>query len=420
MAAACNGYGLYNGHQMTALESDRRLNGVIEVWRKNRCISGRVVVIYCRWIKRFIAYCRERGVTPEEEATHAGVLSFAKWYARSQDLKVGCTLSAARSALHAWRDALQTGGKSLPPWESEQTLLHDLSPLLREFADDMRQHRGSAESTIRLRILAAERFVTFLRGRHRRVRDLRPADLDAYVIKCTKRYEPATIASICSMLRSFARFLRASGHISNDLASCVLRPVLRKGARPRRTLQWSDVQRILRVIDRSTPCGKRDYALLLLMSMYGLGAGEIIGLTLDAIDWRAATLRVVRPKTRVEFTLPLLPAAARALVNYLRHGRPIHARNRHLFVRMRVPHRPLSSAAAVRHRLVEHARAAGVSAPYLGSHVLRHTHAARQMELGASPKIIGDILGHRDPESTSTYLRVATEGLRRMALPVPR
>jgi integrase len=180
------------------------------------------------------------------------------------------------------------------------------------------------------------------------------------------------------------------------------------------------VQRILRVIDRSTPCGKRDYALFLLMSMYGLGAGEIIGLTLDDIDWRAATLRVVRPKTRVEFALPLLPAVARALVNYLRHGRPIHARTRHLFVRMKVPHRPLSSAAAVRHRLVEHAREAGVSAPYLGSHVLRHTHAARQMELGTSPKLIGDILGHRDPESISVYLRVATERLRRMALPVPR
>jgi site-specific recombinase XerD len=405
---------------MTVLDSNQRLSDVTDVWKKNRCISSRVAVIYCRWIKRFVAYCKERGVAPEAELTHAGVLSFAKWYARSQDLTVGCTLSAARSALHAWRDALETGGKSLPPSQPELTLLQDISPLLREFAEDMRQHRGSTESTIRLRILAAERFVTFLRGRHRRVRELRPADLDAYVIKCTQRYKAATIASICSMLRSFTRFLRAGGYISTDLASQVLRPVLRRGARPRRTLQWSDVQRILRVIDRSTPCGKRDYALLLLMSMYGLGAGEIIGLTLDDVDWRAATLRIVRPKTRVEFRLPLLPAVARALVNYLRHGRPIHARTRHLFVRMRVPHRPFSSAAAVRHRLVEYAGAAGVSAPYLGSHVLRHTHAARQMELGASPKIIGDILGHKDPESTSTYLRVATEGLRRMALPVPR
>lgn len=405
---------------MTALDCNQRLNDVIEVWRKNRCISSRVVVIYCRWVRRFITYCDRNGMLLENELTHAGVLRFVKWHARSREVNVGCALSAARSALHAWRDALEIGGKSLPPWQPKRNPLPHLAPLLREFAGDMRQHRGSAEGTIRLRILAADRFVAYLRGRHRRVRDLRPADLDAYVVKCAKRYTPATIASICSTLRSFMRFLRASGYISTDLASYVLRPVLRKGARPRRTLQWSDVQRILRVIDRSTPRGKRDYALLLLMSMYGLGAGEIIGLTLDDVDWRAATLRIVRPKTRVEFTLPLLPAVARALVNYLRHGRPTHARTRHLFVRMRVPHRPLSSAAAVRHRLVEHARAAGVSAPYLGSHVLRHTHAARQMELGTSPKVIGDILGHRDPGSTSTYLRVATERLRQMALPVPR
>jgi integrase/recombinase XerD len=336
---------------MTALDSNQRLNDVIEVWRKNCCISSRVVVIYCRWIRRFITYCDENGRLLDNELTHAGVLRFVKWHTRSQELNVSCALSSARSALHAWRDALEIGGKSLPPWQSKRSPLPHLSPLLREFADDMRQHRGSAEGTIRLRILAADRFVTFLRGRHRRVQDLRPADLDAYVVKCAERYAPATIVSICSMLRSFTRFLRAGGHISNDLASCVLRPVLRRGARPRRTLQWTDVQRILRVIDRSTPCGKRDYALFLLMTMYGLGAGETIGLTLDDIDWRAATLRIVRPKTHVEFALPLLPAVARALVNYLRHGRPIHARTRHLFVRMKVPHRPVLGELLVTRRL---------------------------------------------------------------------
>jgi integrase/recombinase XerD len=405
---------------MMALDSNQLLNDAKAVWRKNRCISGRVVVIYCRWVRRFIAYCDKNGWLVENELTHAGIVRFVKRRARSEEVNVGCALSAARSALHAWRDALEISGKSLPPWQPERNPLSHLSPLLREFADDMRQHRGSAEGTIRLRTLAADRFITYLRGRHRRVRDLRAADLDAYVVTCANRYGPATIASICSTLRSFTRFLMADGRISNDLASCVLRPALRKGARPPRTLQWSDVQRILRVINRSTPCGKRDYALLLLMSVYGLGSGEATGLSLDDIDWRAATLRVVRPKTRVELALPLLPAVARALVDYLRHGRPIHARTRHLFVRMKVPHRPLSSAAAVRHRLVEYAQAAGVSAPYLGSHVLRHTHAAQQMELGTSPKLIGDILGHRDPTSTSTYLRVATKGLRRMALPVPR
>jgi len=156
-----------------------------------------------------------------------------------------------------------------------------------------------------------------------------------------------------------------------------------------------------------------------MMSVYGLGAGEVIGLTLDDVDWRAATLHVRRPKTRAEFLLPLLPAVAKALVRYLKGGRPPHTATRRLFVTMRTPFKPLSCAVTVRHILHSAAAHAGVSAPFLGTHVLRHTHACRQLELGTPAKIIGDVLGHRDPESTSAYLRVATNRLRELALPVP-
>src|SRR5688500_11216068 len=231
---------------MTALDSNQQLNDVVAVWRKNRCISNRVVTIYCRWVRRFITYCEEKDLSSEMELTHAGVVRFVAWYARSRNINVECALSAARSALYAWRDALQTVGMSLPPWQPKTKPLLQVSPLLQEFAHDMRQHRGNAEGTIRLRILATARFVAFLRRRHRRVRDLRPADLDAYIVQCSKSYTPATVVSICSTIRSFTRFLRESGRISNDLASSVLRPVLRQGASPHRTLQWNDVQRILR------------------------------------------------------------------------------------------------------------------------------------------------------------------------------
>jgi integrase len=163
----------------------------------------------------------------------------------------------------------------------------------------------------------------------------------------------------------------------------------------------------------------RDFALLLLMVTYGLGAGEVIGLTLEDIDWRAGTLRVTRPKTAASVVLPLLPPVARALVRYLRHGRPAATRHRQLFVRMRAPYRALSGSSAVRHVVVTHARAAGLSALYLGSHVLRHSHATQQINTGAPVRVVADILGHRRPESTSTYARVALDRLRPLALPVP-
>jgi site-specific recombinase XerD len=86
---------------------------------------------------------------------------------------------------------------------------------------------------------------------------------------------------------------------------------------------------------------------------------------------------------------------------------------------MSTPHKPLACAVTIRHILHTHAQRASVSADYLGTHVLRHTHACRQMELGTQPKIIGDILGHRDPESISAYLWVSIERLRDIALPIP-
>ena len=189
--------------------------------------------------------------------------------------------------------------------------------------------------------------------------------------------------------------------------------------RPRRALPWVDVRRLLRAVDTSSARGLRDHALLLMMSTYGFGAGEVICLQLQDIDWNAATLKIVRPKTGMAFMLPLLPHVAKALALYLRDGRPPNTPTRHVFVRMKMPFAPLSTSSAVRHIVIKHAKAAGLNAPYLGSHVLRHSNAARQVNLGIRPQVLSDLLGHRDPESISAYVRIATETLRDVSLPVP-
>lgn len=59
-----------------------------------------------------------------------------------------------------------------------------------------------------------------------------------------------------------------------------------------------------------------------MMRTYGLGASEVAGLQFRDIDWTAGTLSILRPKTGVAVTLPLLPAIAKALADYLRNGRP--------------------------------------------------------------------------------------------------
>jgi integrase/recombinase XerD len=203
-------------------------------------------------------------------------------------------------------------------------------------------------------------------------------------------------------------------------AHCVLAPRTRAFDRPPRALPWADVKRILRAIDVRRPLGRRDFALFLMMATYGMGAGEVSSLMLDDIDWSARTLRVRRPKTGVVTLPPLLDPVARALSKYLRHERPRHARDRNVFVTGHLPHVRLGGSTTIRHRLHGHAAVAGVAAPFLGTHVFRHTHATRQIEGGAPPKVVGDILGHRRPASTSFYVRGAVLRLRAIALPVPR
>lgn len=393
---------------------------VIRIWRENRCLRESSIAVYLRWIESFREYCRNRGLEETTQLTAAGISKFAETYAKARAISAKTAVSGAHSALRTWAQALIMLGHELPRWEAPPPAKPPLSPLLEAFVEHIRQHRGNAPATITKKIRHSRDFLAFLRRRRRCLTQVRLEDIDAFVVACRHRYARTVVADICSSVRTLLRFLHATGRLSADLAPAVIAPVVRQHERPLRSLPWDAVQRILQAVDRTTARGRRDYALLLLMSTYGLGAGEVIRLTLDDIDWRAATVHIVRPKTGAEVLLPLLPAIARALVVYLRRGRPAHALTRHLFVQMRAPYAPLSASSAVRHRLVKHARAAGVSSPYLGSHVLRHSHARRQLELGTPAKVIGDILGHRDAESTSAYVRVATERLRPLALPVPR
>jgi len=156
------------------------------------------------------------------------------------------------------------------------------------------------------------------------------------------------------------------------------------------------------------------------MSIYGLGAGEVIGLQLQDIDWDAGTLQMSRPKSGVNFMLPLLPPVANVLARYLRHGRPPHTPTRHVFIQMKVPFGALTASSAVRHVVIKHAEVACIQAPYLGSHVLRNSNAARQLAVGARARVLSDLLGHRDPDSVPAYARIATPSLPDVSLPVPR
>jgi integrase/recombinase XerD len=395
-----------------------RTADMLRVWRADRCVQDSSAGVYLQWIRRFRAYCNQRKLDERAELTLEGARRFIAWYARRRHLGLRW-LSGARSALYALSRVYQVMGLSPLAWQPPKRTRAPATALLQAYAEHLVRQRGSPEVTVRKKLDHIGKVLKHLARKGKTWRTMTLSDIDEFLIECSIHYARSTTADIAGSVRSFARFLLATGRISVALAESVISPIQPKHERPRRALPWEDVQRLLRAVDTSSARGLRDHALLLMMSTYGFGAGEVIRLQLQDIDWNAGTLKVVRPKTDVTFSLPLLPAVAKVLARYLRHGRPPQAPTRHLFVRMKMPFGPLSGSSPVRHILIKHARVAGIDAPYLGSHVLRHANAARQIDVGTRPRVLSDLLGHRDPESVSAYVQIATESLREISLPVP-
>jgi len=188
---------------------------------------------------------------------------------------------------------------------------------------------------------------------------------------------------------------------------------------PARVLPWQDVKRILASVQQSKSPGKRDFAMLLMMALYGLGAAELLSLELEDIKWQSGVIALRRPKAGVRFELPLLSPVAKSLSAYLKDERPRFVKTRQIFLSAVIPYKPLTSG-GIRHRIREYAEKAGVAVKVIGAHAFRHTHASRQVDAGANLKVISDILGHRRLSSTSVYVRVALRRLRQVTLPVPR
>lgn len=398
---------------------DEREKAVISIWRSGGLGLG-TIAVYLGWVRRWRAYWRAKHVDDVRHLTLSEVNRFSLSLIGPRHghriSPAGRALAA--NSLHGWSCALEKLGESVPHWRPIEPT-SPLPALLRAYVDHRRAHRGVAPGTLKHDAEVASDFLAALKARHRTIATSRIADIDAFVDGMIDRWAPATVADRCSSLRAFLRFLRATGRLDRDLATAVVGPRIRIAARPPRALPWSDIRRILRAIPHRREADLRDHAMLLLLASYGMGCSEVAGLRLGDINWTAKILHVRRQKTDTPIELPLLPPVARALAAYLRRARPSHSTARQVFLTIGMPHRAIT-ASAVRHQVRKHAGTAGIHDQFRGAHVFRHSYATRQIDLGARPKILSDILGHRRPSSTSVYVRVAIRRLRALALPVPR
>ena len=216
-------------------------------------------------------------------------------------------------------------------------------------------------------------------------------------------------------LRSFLRYLAYSDGNLPDLASCVPAVANWSMTSLPSAISADQVDQLLAGMDRRSALGRRDYAILLLLARLGLRSSEVAFLELDDIDWNTGTLHI-RTKGGKRIAFPLSQAIGEAIADYLRHGRP-RSDSRRLFLRARAPNSGFRYGRSVGSVVRNALRRTG--APSCGTHQFRHGLATAMLRQGVSLDMIGDLLGHRHPDTTRIYARVDLEALRTLSLPWP-
>ena len=244
--------------------------------------------------------------------------------------------------------------------------------------------------------------------------DLSPAVITTLVTQAGKSLDKRSVQSLCSVLKTFLRYLPQTGILTRDLSQGVESPRRYRLAELPRSISREETERLLKTVDRRGPTGKRDYAVLLLLVTYGLRAREVAALRLEDIDWKHDRLHVRGRKAGHSAVYPLVPVVGEAQLNYLQQNRSRSA-GRALFFRALAPHTPLSWQ-AVSLRARHYLRKAGIKVPRPGSHTLRHTCVQRLVDAHLPFKTIGDFVGHRTPDATAIYAKVNLEALREVAL----
>lgn len=283
---------------------------------------------------------------------------------------------------------------------------------------DQKRVDGLSNDTLLSYDIYLSRFSDYLESRG--IADIREMD-ETVVLGFSEtfiRYSPSVIHCTLSVLRTFFHYLFENGIVSKNFAYSVPRDRYRQQTKVPSAYPKEDVEKVLKSIDRGNPKGKRDYAIVLIAARLGIRAQDICDLSFDNLKWEKNTIELLQTKTKKPIILPLLHDVGLAIIDYLKYARPECEYDNEIFLRLTPPLGKLQ--APTLHSIVkQHMHNAGIrmeNGKKHGPHALRHSLASALLEENTPLPIISEVLGHSTTQSTSVYLKIDVNQLRKCSL----
>jgi site-specific recombinase XerD len=285
--------------------------------------------------------------------------------------------------------------------------------LLERFGSYLSRERGLAAATVSSYVSQVRPFA----GEHcGRWDALTGRQVAVFVTERSLLQPPRSVVVRANALRALLRWLWRERLVSSPLlADAVGKIAAPTGAVPPRALSAAELGAVVARLPTG-PARARNEAMLALMWRLGLRAGEVAGLRLEDIDWRAGLVLVCGKRARLDH-LPLPVDVGKSVAGYLSRGRPREPAHREVFLALDAPHGPLGAAAVS--SVAGRALAAGGVGGGGGAHRLRHTAACGVLAAGGGLIEVGQLLRHASPETSAIYARSDHQTLAVLARPWP-
>jgi integrase/recombinase XerD len=218
----------------------------------------------------------------------------------------------------------------------------------------------------------------------------------------------ATVSRSLASLKNFYAYLVTTGFLTESPVTAGIH-VDRGEKKLPQVLSGAEVDKLLAQPAPVDPKGIRDKAMLELLYATGIRVTELIGLNLEDFNPELKSIRVGGEKK--SRTIPLYPAAFKALIHYLmetRAGMVTDPEEHALFVNV-------NGCRMSRQgfwKILKHYQAKAGIEQEITPHTLRHSFAVHLIENGAELSAVKELMGHSDISSTQLYTQMINQKIK--------